>query len=160
MSQTEITTQIELSEIVDALSSPELKDRIEQLDAVILSGEQVDCPIQHEFIDGMYIRERMIPMGTLFTTYTWKHEHPYFCNLGELMIFDVTTGEWSHFIAPCRGITKAGTKRIVYAITDVVWTTCHANPDNVTDVAEMEHILLEKYSNRFIPLNKLKELQK
>lgn len=159
----ELATKVELTDILDSFEElPEvsIKEKIAQLDAVLIQGEQVDCPLEHQFADGLYSRERFIPANTLFTTYTWKHTHFYFCNIGELLIFDVETATWGHFQAPCRGITLAGTKRIVYAITDVMWSTIHANPENETNIAEIEGRLLEKYENEHLTLSELKKLQK
>lgn len=156
-----IATKVEIAELIDDLNpSAELADKLNQLDAILIRGEQVDCPIEHQFTDGMYMRERFVSAGTLFTTYTWKHEHPFFHSMGELLIYDVKSGSWTHHIAPSRGITLAGTKRIVYALTDVIWTTCHMNPDNIQDIEQLEGYLLEKYDNPYLSLPELKAIQK
>lgn len=148
----ELSRKVEIEELIQDLST---KDRLLQLDALLINSEQVDCPLDNQFTPNLYIRERFVPAGTLFTTYTWKIEHPFFCSIGELLIWDETNG-WQLFAAPCRGLTKAGTKRIVYAITDVCWSTYHYNPTDTHDIAELEHMLFEKYENPYLSLSKLK----
>jgi len=156
-----IATKIELAELIDGLTpSEEVADKLNRLDAILIRGEQIDCPLEHQFVDGMYMRERFVPAGTLFTTYTWIHEHPFFHSMGELLIYDVKSASWRHHIAPSHGITQAGTKRIVYALTDIVWTTCHVNKHNIQDIEELEGYLLEKYDNPYLSLPELKAIQK
>ncbi len=151
-------SKVELQEVIEETQIvSDLQDSIYKLDALLIKGEQVDCPIDHQFCQDMYLRERFVPAGTLFTTYTWKEEHPFFGNMGELLIWEEEKG-WVHYVCPCRGITKAGTKRIVYAITDVIWTTVHANPENITDVEVLEDRLLYKYENPYLSLDEIKQI--
>lgn len=152
----EVAKKVELEELIENLST---KDRLLQLDAFLINSEQVECPLEHHFTEYQWIRERFVPAGTLFTTYTWLHEHPFFGSLGELLIWDETSG-WVHYKCPCRGITKAGTKRVVYAITDVVWSSVHFNPTNSQNIEELENLWLEKYSNPFVNLQELKAEEK
>jgi hypothetical protein len=76
--------------------------------------------------------------------------------MGQLLIWDEFHG-WQLFECPCHGVTRAGTKRVVYAITDVVWTSVHFNPDNIRDIDELENIWLEKYENPYVDLLQLKK---
>ena len=40
--------------------------------------------------------------------------------------------------------TYIGTKRALYAITDLVWTTIHHNPTNTQDLKKLEKIVIAK----------------
>jgi hypothetical protein len=42
------------------------------------------------------------------------------------------------YTAPYQGITKPGTKRILYNHTDVIWTTFHVSEE--TDVEKLEEV--------------------
>lgn len=147
---------IELEELIEDLST---EDRIKQFDAFLIGMEQVECPLEDQFYPGLYIRERFVPAGTLFTTYTWKTTHPFRCIHGELLIWQDGKG-WEVFKAPCKGITYAGTKRIVYAIDDVIWETLHANPDDIHDEKELHDMLFENYDNPYVSLSQLQEINK
>ena len=48
-------------------------------------------------------------------------------------------------------ISSAGTKRALFSVTELVWTTVHHNPTNTTDLDELERIVIaesfEKYDS-------------
>jgi hypothetical protein len=157
----EIAEKIELSEIIEELSLPEedvLNDRLLQLDAKLIRGEQIECPIEHQFTEHLYIREVFIPAGTLFTTYVHKTQNPYY-TLGQLLVWD-KDNKWSEISGAYRGITQKGTKRVVYAITDVIWTTYHYNKDDCRLVEILEKRLFEKYENPYLSLEEIKLIAK
>lgn len=157
----EIAEKINLDEIVEDLAindEEKLFDRLLQLDAELIRGEQIQCPIEHQFTDKLYIREVFIPAGTLFTTYVHKTQNPFY-TLGELLVWD-TVNKWQLINKPYRGITQKGTKRVVYAISDVIWTTYHYNTDNCRLVEVLEKRLFEKYQNPYLSLLELQMVQK
>ncbi|MGL4274890.1 MAG: hypothetical protein ACRCTO_21575, partial [Pseudomonas paracarnis] len=47
-----------------AVAEP-MRERVEKLESVMLSQEQVDCPVRHHFAPGIYAREINIPKGTV-----------------------------------------------------------------------------------------------
>jgi len=96
----------------------------------------------HHFADGLYIREMRAPEGMLNTSKLHKTTHPYFILEGE---FSVLTEEGMVRIkSPYMGITKAGTKRVVYFHEDTTWITVHPNSDNGTDLKKIEEGLIAK----------------
>lgn len=100
------------------------------------------CPLIHHFADGLYIREMRAPKGMLNTSKLHKTTHPYFIMEGD---FSVLTEEgFVRIKAPYMGITKAGTKRVVYFHEDTVWMTVHPNSDNGTDLEKIEERLIAK----------------
>lgn len=147
---------VNLDNLIEDLST---ETRIKQFDALLIGMPQVDCPLDNQFYPGLYIRERFVPAGTLFTTYTWKTTHPFRCIQGKLLIWEEGKG-WELFTAPCKGITYAGTKRVVYALEDVIWETLHANPDELRDGKELHDMLFENYDNEFLSLTELNHINK
>lgn len=113
----------------------------EAFDELLFSCEGVQlgdsdlCPVKHSFCDGMYLREMTIPQGVLVSGKIHKFEHPSFLLKGT--IFLVTEEGEEVIEAPSSIISKVGVKRVGYAITDVVWTTVHHNPDNETDIDKL-----------------------
>lgn len=121
--------------------------RIDELEAVMASNyPAVECPLNHLFTEGLYIREVSIPAGSLVTSKIHKTEHPFVVSKGKALVC-IDKGEWMAVEAPYTGITKPGTRRVVYVIEDMVWTTFHANPDNLTEIEEIEDLVIEKYDN-------------
>lgn len=106
-------------------------------------GDSVNCPLKHSFSDGIYVREIFIPKGTLLTGKIHKHEHPNFLMSGEVLVVTESKGK-EILKAPLSMISKSGTKRALYAITDLVWVTVHHNPTNTQDLGELEKIVIAK----------------
>lgn len=128
-------------------------------------GDTPICPLKHSFSPGIYVREITIPKDTILVGKIHKHEHPNFLLKGEVVVVTEDGGE-EHLKAPRSMISAAGTKRAVYAKTDVVWTTVHLNPTDTQDLEELEKEVIapsfEEY-DKFVlsqkkPLSKLKKL--
>jgi len=118
-----------------------------------IEGDTPHCPLEHSFSDGIYVRQISIPAGTLLTGKIHKHDHPNFLLKGEVIV--VTEDGEETLIAPRAMMSKAGTKRALYAVTDLVWTTIHHNPTNTQDLGELEKIVIApsyKDYDRFIKL--------
>lgn len=109
----------------------------------------VDCPLTHRFCDGLYIREIFMPAGSLVTSKIHKTEHPFIISKGIVSV-SIDGGEWQMYEAPYTGITKPGTRRVLFIHEDCVWTTIHKNDDNNEDVAAIERRIIEPYINELI----------
>ena len=120
-----------------------VEERIKESDRSF-NGKDIDNfnPLKHSFGDGIYVREIFNPAGELLVTKIHKYNHPYFLLSGEMSILD-EEGE-KRIVAPHYGITKAGTKRIIYAHTNCIFVTVHATDKK--DVREIEKdILLDNF---------------
>jgi len=113
------------------------------------------CPLKHSFSDGIYVREISIPAGSLVVGKIHKHDHPNFLLKGEVMV--VTEDGMEKLKAPLSMISKPGTKRALYAITDLTWTTIHANPTNTEDLEELEENII---APTYLEYEKFKQLKK
>ena len=81
-----------------------------------------------------------MPKGMLISSKLHKTNSPYFVLEGDLT---VVTGEGEIRIkAPFWGVTKAGTKRILYIHEDTRWITVHATDE--TDLEKIEDDLIAK----------------
>lgn len=138
---------------VDTINS--VQDKIDLFESILLNEEQVNCPLQHFFTPGLYTRQIFIPKGTYLTSKVHKTAHPYIISVGEISVFIEDEGEVL-LKAPHMGITLPGTRRVLFAHTDVVWTTFHAT-DKET-VEEVEKDIIFDYQNKLLP-NKVKEVK-
>jgi len=102
------------------------------------------CPLKHSFGDNIYVREIFMPKGMLITSKIHKTDHPFFVLTGEL---SVLTGDGLYKIrGPYFGMTKAGTKRVLYIHEDTHWITVHATKE--TDLKKIEsELIAESYSD-------------
>jgi hypothetical protein len=106
-------------------------------------GHEMDeslCPLKHTFVDGAYVREIFMPKGLLITSKIHKILHPYFVMKGKC---SVLTEDGPVLIeAPFYGITKPGTKRLIYVHEDVSWITVHVTKE--TDIEKIEDEIIAK----------------
>ncbi len=127
-----------------ALPFPELVDRCYAAISDLLPA--VECPLAHCFTPGppasgfhLYCRSLSIPAGSLVVSEKHETEHPYTLSQGNVIVRSVD-GIY-HLNAPFNGVTQPGTERIVFAVTDAVWTTQHIVPDTLTDPEEIRRYL-------------------
>lgn len=98
-------------------------------------------PLRHEFAEGCYVREILVPKGMLCVGKIHKHSHPRFLLRGETMVFTEHTG-WRYFKAPSYVISQAGRKSIFYAMEDAVIVTVHVTDE--TDLEKIEDYVIAK----------------
>jgi len=145
-------------------------DRIDELEATMIeSFIRLDCPIVNRFTKGMYIREIFMPEGALITSKIHKTEHPFTISKGSAMV-SVDGGEWYELKAPYTGITKPGTRRILFILEDCIWTTYHPyksikGTEGVLSEEKQEQIIgkiekriIEKHVNKILQKHKEDQL--
>ncbi len=121
-------------------------ERLDRLEAAIAEAPQLELEVIHRFVPGMYIREIYIPAGAVFTTAQHNTEHPFVLLKGDTLVSSETEGS-VRYSAPMLGITKPGTRRAVFAETDVIYVTFHANPDDGQDIEAIAERILEPRVN-------------
>jgi hypothetical protein len=113
-------------------------------------------PVKHSFADGCYIREIFNPANELLVTKIHKKEHPFFLMQGEMSI--LTEDGIKHLKAPHHGITKPGTKRIIYTHSDCIFITVHATTETNIDKIE-EQVIAKDFSDPLITQEDIKLLK-
>jgi hypothetical protein len=96
----------------------------------------------HHFSRGLYAREMRIPAGSLIV----GKQHKYPClNFIMTGTAEVRSHEGAkRYDAPHIFSSGAGTKRAMYAVTDITWVTVH--PTNETDLERLEESLIDDHS--------------
>ena len=121
-----------------------LSRRFDELEAKMAIQPQVRLPLNHIFTPGLYIREVLLPKGTLLTSKIHMLKHPFVISLGRVKVWSGIDGEEAQELgAPYTGITKPGTRRIIYAYEDTIWTTFHVT--NETDIAKIERDIIFRH---------------
>lgn len=115
------------------------RDDVYKLQAMMLEEEQIGLHVEHYFSDGCYARELHIPAGVCLVGATHKTNHHFVISKGECLI--VCDEHRKELAAPYHGQTLAGDKRVIYAITDTIFTTFHVT--NETDIDKIEEQLLQ-----------------
>jgi hypothetical protein len=134
-------------------------DFIDQVEALMVEvNNPVYCELKHTFTKGLYTRKILMPAGTLLTSKIHNSEHQYAVLYGMIEV-SVDKGEAQLLMAGHTGITKIGTRRLLYAITDCIWITMHPTDiipksDKEEDIIEaanqVEEIIILKRVNKLI----------
>lgn len=104
---------------------------------------EVDCPLQHTFAPGIYIRTIFLPKGTTLVGKIHKHQHGNVLSCGTVRVY-TEYGGLERLSGPLTMLSDPGTKRAVFAETDSVWTTIHPNPTNTRDLSVLEDQIIAK----------------
>ncbi len=112
------------------------------LDNLELKNEK----LRHIFTPGLYAREYSAVANTLCVSMTHKTEHIFVISQGMVSVW--VDGVETVYEAPYIGITKPGTRRILFVWEDLIWTTFHANPDNLNE-NEIVDLVTETHENPF-----------
>lgn len=118
-----------------------MRARIEALERELTQFERAGIKVVHRFAPGLYMREITVPADCLMTGRVHHFEHMSVMVSGEMttLVGDemrLISG-YNPFVAP------AGTKRVGYTHTEVVWLTVHLNPDELRDPEQLEAMLCD-----------------
>ena len=111
-------------------------------------------PLKHTFADGLYIREIFMPKGQIISTGIHKKEHPYFVLKGDISV--LTDKGIERIKAPYNGITKPGTKRLIYMHKDSIWITVHAT-DKTTPEDVLNDVVAKDFDDPDISIESMKK---
>lgn len=103
-----------------------------------MTGAQTECPVRHIFAPGLYAREMTIPEGIVIVGKIHKHAHVNTLSKGRCSV--MTEFGPMELVAPCSFVSQPGTKRVVIAHEETVWTTYH--PTDETDVEKIEEQII------------------
>ena len=117
-----------------------LDNKIEDIEAKMLTMPQVDCPVIHKFGDGLYIRELHMMAGTLAIGHEQRFKHFNVFLKGKVMMLNLD-GSSTILEAPMTFFAEPG-RKVGYVIEDVIWQNIY--PTTETDVEKLEETYLIK----------------
>lgn len=117
----------------------ELVERLEG--NIMLSDiEQPDCPLEHNFSDGVYVRQVTMPTDSLIVGHEHRTKHLNIISKGKCRLLDLDTGVITDIQAPYTFESHAGVRKVLYIVEECVWATVHVT--NTTDLDELERELI------------------
>ena len=137
-----------------------MRAAIDRLQTELVKLPQYEPKTQHYFADGLYLRTVWSPAGSVIVGKVHKTEHLYAVLSGRVQVttndgvveLDATKDGPQILCCP------VGTKRAVVVLEDAWRMNVHRNPDNLTDIDELEDQLVEADETcPFLPGNKLKQ---
>lgn len=130
----------------------EVRDWITALTKYIqsLPGEvQIDMPVKHTFLQGMYMRELFIPKGTVLVGKIHKMECMNIVSKGDISVITETGS--ARVKAGYSVVTPAGMQKVGVAHEDTIFVnvfrTDETNPDTIEDAlawSSYEQMALER----------------
>lgn len=122
-------------------------------EAILARGDKLcpetDCPVRHIFAPGAYAREITLPEGSFVIGKIHRHAHLNFISKGKVRV--LTESGPVEMTAPFSFVSEVGTKRIVYAMEETIWTTVHVT--NETDLDKIEDYVIAKTYDDLTPLS-------
>ncbi len=106
-------------------SREERREKIKQFEASIQTMDDVEhmTTLKHAFLDGAYFRQICIPAGIALTGKIHSHSTINMLTKGKFAI--VTEFDQQIIEAPFMYISRPGTKKACYTITDCIFINCH-----------------------------------
>jgi hypothetical protein len=110
----------------------------EQLQQIVSTFPQVEIETKHYFANGVYCREIYIPRDFLIVGKVHKAEHFAMISKGRLRV--TTHDGVREFEGPHLMVSPGGTKRVLLALTDVIFMNIHRTDSRDLDAIEKELI--------------------
>lgn len=116
-------------------------DKLRKLEALIpaimpeIPAEELTS---HYFCEGLYGRRMDLPKGAVLVGKVHKEENFFVLMKGRMVIY-TEQGDRVEIKAPFIAVSKPGTKRAGYALTNCTVMNFHANPKNEEDLEQLEH---------------------
>ena len=117
-----------------------MRERVERLQALMEGLPQAECPVQHKFAPGLYMREMLVPPNVCAAGAVHKTEHLTIV-VGHCWL--TTEQGMQEFIGYSSFISQPGMKRAIYAIQPTIITTVHLNPTDERDLDKLVPMLVE-----------------
>ena len=118
------------------------REKVCRLEKALAEFPPVVFPVRDMFAPGVYLRELTLPANAVAVGAIHKTEHFSIISKGSIRV--ETDEGLVQFDAPHTFISKPGAKRAVYALTETIWTTVHANPTDTQDLEEIVRTLCDK----------------
>ena len=123
-----------------AKKEPSLTD----LEKEMLKLPQVEMPVTHNFAEGVYVRELLIPKDSWIMGKRHRYET---CNIllkGKLSLYMGSGVPAKTIEAPMIFNSKPGTKKFAYAHEDTIFLNIHPTSEKDPDKIEQEFIISEE----------------
>jgi len=133
------------------------REAVNALQAAMIQHPQVELPTAHLFHAGMYCRVVEQAAGVLVVGKVHKRPH-FFMVVSGTVLITAPPLEPQEITGPRLLLSEPGTKRVIYAVTDVVYMTFHTSRAKTVKGAE-DKMVEPDATSPFGVGNRLKALQ-
>lgn len=110
--------------------------KIRDLEKELLKLDPVECPVEHDFADGVYIRKTRMPKGTFAIGKRHRYRTYNILLEGEITVYQGEHVPVKRIKAPACFVSDAGVKKMAFFHEDTVWINVH--PTTETDLVKIE----------------------
>lgn len=133
-----VSTEL-LPQVVDQTPA-EIRAGVDNLVSMLKEYPQEELPVQHEFLDGVYMRTVFMKAGDVVVGKIHKQEHVAIISKGYATV--LTEHGVLEIRAPFMFKSPPGARRALIIHEDMVWTTVHRSDH--TDLESLEDQLIAK----------------
>ena len=113
---------------------------ITELHQVMKGTFEIDLNEVHNFSDGLYAKQMVIPQGFVVGQHAHKYSHLSILAKGRVL---VKTDDFDkEYVAPACIDIKANVNHLIQALEDTVWYCIHAT--NETDINKIDEVLISR----------------
>jgi len=106
------------------------------LEKKMLGMEQVECPIDHHFSDGIYSRTMKVPAGTFVIGKIHRFKTLNIMTKGKALIYTGDDKPAKEINAPLTFVSGPMERKMAFFLEDSEWINIH--PTNETDLKKIE----------------------
>lgn len=114
-----------------------IKDLIEIVDQV----PQLEIPVTHYFLPGIYVREITMPAGMTGVGHIHKQRHLNVVLTGRAIV--TWDGHTEEIVAPCVFESQPGAQKAFQVFEDFRLMTIHTNTKNLTNIVDIEREIFQ-----------------
>jgi hypothetical protein len=139
---TQFNAQVSLPAFIDR-TPPEVRQNVTEFAESLLQYPQEELPVQHDFLDGVYMRTVFMKAGLIVVGKIHKQEHVALFSKGRATV--LTEHGVNEIKATFIFKSPPGARRALVIHEDMVWTTVHRSDH--TDLEQLEEQLIAKDFN-------------
>lgn len=137
--------------------------KVDEFVVALAREPQVEMPLRHFFAPGVYVREITMPAKTLVVGKVHRHEHVSILSKGVLRIWNEARPEDVEVLTnPATVVAPPFTRRVLYTLTECVFSNILPNPTNTTDLDALEAEMIvprEEHNNAIREAEETRTLQ-
>jgi hypothetical protein len=127
--------------IINLIDKDEYDKAVSECVKTLAEMEQVECPLEHRFSPGVYVRQITMPAGAFVIGHKHKTQHLNIVMTGRARV--MMNGIIEEIVAPCIFESQSGVQKVLLIEEDMVWATVHTNHDDCQDVVKLEEKLID-----------------
>lgn len=116
-------------------------EAIQELIKIVDQVPQLEIPVTHYFLPGVYVREITMPAGTTGVGHKHKQHHLNVVLTGHAIV--TWDGHTEEIRAPYVFESMPGAQKAFQVVEDFRLMTVHSNPDNLTDLTKIEKLIFD-----------------